>query len=219
MVYHMNMVRELSIIIFDKSDVSSELTEIYLKELEEVKEIKVYSDYVKGLEECVSNPPSIAIVDVSDANEFAFDVLEKLSRASISTIVTSVNTSSTTLIKALRCGAKEFLSKPILKQDLQIAIKKIFEPIYSEENESKVITLFSGKGGCGKTTIATNLGLELAKQTGKKTALIDFNFCLGEIPSFLNTKSSFDLSKLLGNIDKITPEILLETLEKYNRPI
>ena len=215
MVYHKNMGKELSIIIFDKSKVSSELTEIYLKELEDVKEIKVYSDYVKGFEECNLNAPSIAIVDISDTNEFAYDILEKLSRASIPTIVTSVNTSSTVLIKALRCGAREFLPKPILKHDLQTSIKKVFEPILAEETESKVITIFSGKGGCGKTTIASNLALELAKQTNKKTALIDLNFCLGETASFLDTKSSFNLSKLLGNVDRMTPEFLSETLEKH----
>ncbi len=217
MVYHVVMSRELSIIIFDKNNLSAELTEIYLKELECVKAVKSYSDYVKGCEECAVSRPDAVIVDITDNQEFGLDVTSKLSKAEIPVIVISMNTNACVIIKALRYGATEFLAKPVLKAELHAAILKLLNT-NTEENktECKIITLFSGKGGSGKTTVGVNLALELARITGKKTALVDMNFCMGEAASFLNVKSSFNFSSLLENIDNINPEMLLNMFDKYS---
>ena len=217
MVYHISMSRELSIIIFDKNNLSSELTVIYLKELECIKTVKVYQDYVQGLEECAALPPQAAIVDITENMEFGLDIVSKLSKSKIPVIVTSLNTNASTIIKALRCGAVEFLAKPVLKNELHSAILKLVNSdTGGEDAECKIITLFSGKGGSGKTTVGVNLSLELARLTGKKTALVDMNFCMGEAASFLGLKSSFNFSSVLENIDNIKPDMLLGTFEKYS---
>ena len=212
------MQRELRIIVFDKNELSSELLSIYLKELYEVKDLKVFSDFVAGYEACKHTAPSFAIVDTSENSEFAFDIITKLTQASIPVVATSTSSSSNTIIKLLRAGATEFVSKPVIKQDLHVAINKVLSPTMSfgEKQESKIITMFSGKGGSGKTTIAANLALELAKQTGRKTVLVDLNFTLGELSEFLNLKPVFNLNNLLENIDNISSEQILEIASKYN---
>jgi MinD-like ATPase involved in chromosome partitioning or flagellar assembly len=66
------------------------------------------------------------------------------------------------------------------------AIKKILketeEKVRKEENKSaansKIVAVYSAKGGVGKTTVATNLAAALglwSKDKGLKTALLDFN--------------------------------------------
>ena len=216
MVYHIYMSRELSIIIFDKNGMSSEMTEIYLKELECVKSVKIYADYVLGCEECAVLQPDAAIVDITDNQEFGLEVSSKLSKAKIPVIITSMNTNASVIIKALRCGAVEFLAKPVLKSELHAAIAKLLNANDSEDKEeSRIITVFSGKGGSGKTTVGVNLALELARITGKKTALIDMNFCLGEAAAFLNLKTSFNFSSLLENVDNIKPDMLLGMFDRY----
>lgn len=210
------MLRELSIRVFDKSDISSELVSIYLKELENVKSIKFYSDFIDGYEQCLQAKPDLVLVDISENMEFCLDIVSKLSKQSIPVAVMSVNTSSSVIIKALRNGAVEFLPKPVLKNDLKTLVTK-FSTLSDEETqeECKVITLYSGKGGSGKTTVASNLALELAKQTGKRTALVDMNFCLGEVASFLGVKNSFSLSNTLENIEKIDCDKVVEMFEQY----
>ena len=46
---------------------------------------------------------------------------------------------------------------------------------------SRVIGLFSGKGGTGKTTVAVNLGALLASQYGKEVALVDCNLTTSHV--------------------------------------
>lgn len=48
----------------------------------------------------------------------------------------------------------------------------------------QIISVFSNKGGIGKTSLATNLALELAKITKENIALIDLNFQMGDITTF-----------------------------------
>ena len=211
------MSRELSIIIFDRNDLSSEMTKIYLQELECVKAVDCYSDYVSGCERCAKEPPDAAIVDITENQEFGLEVTAQLSKAKIPVIIISMNTNASVIIKALRCGAVEFLAKPVLKNELHSAILKLLSSNSEEEkSECKIITAFSGKGGSGKTTVAVNLALELAKLTGRKTALVDMNFCMGEAAAFLNLKSSFNLSSILENIDNIKPDMLTGMFEKYS---
>ena len=84
-----------------------------------------------------------------------------------------------------------------------------------EENNSKVITVFSNKGGVGRTSLAVNLALELANITKEKVALVDLNMHLGDVTTFLDIKPSFDISYLIKKVDSADEEFMLSTLEQY----
>ncbi|MEM0480703.1 MAG: P-loop NTPase [Candidatus Aenigmatarchaeota archaeon] len=60
----------------------------------------------------------------------------------------------------------------------------------------RIIGIVSGKGGTGKTLIATNLSYAISN-LGFKTLLIDFNFTTPHIPIILNSKPSFTLNDFL----------------------
>ena len=87
--------------------------------------------------------------------------------------------------------------------------------IKPKKSKCRIISVYSNKGGVGKTSIATNLALELAKITKENVALIDLNFQLGDVTTFLDLKPSFNISYMLQNLDKINEDFLLSTLEKY----
>jgi len=61
---------------------------------------------------------------------------------------------------------------------------------------TRIISIVSGKGGVGKTLIATNLSYALSN-FGFKTLLIDFNFTTPHIPIFLSSKPTFTLNDFL----------------------
>ena len=62
--------------------------------------------------------------------------------------------------------------------------------------KSKVVTVFSTKGGLGKTSLVTNLAIKLA-QKKRKVAILDFDLEFGDVAGFLRIDSKSTISSLL----------------------
>lgn len=214
------MTNQISTVIIDTQEQSIELLTLYLKELDFIHVTDVFDNIVTGYNAIMETRPALVIIDISSKTELAFEIITKLSanHKTCKIIVTSSNYTPEIIIKAMRAGAREFLPKPIIKEDLIIALNKVKENISGMGNDDKkcrVITTFSNKGGIGKTAIATNLALELANMTKEKVALIDLNLQLGDITTFLDINPSFDISYVVQNLSRIDETFLLSTLEKY----
>ncbi len=70
--------------------------------------------------------------------------------------------------------------------------------------EGKVVTVFSAKGGVGKTTLSTNLSTHLAKE-GHKTVLIDLDLSFGDVAislQLLPNSSVIDAVAMSGHLDE-----------------
>jgi len=209
----------VTVIIIDKDDSS-----IYsLKknfESSGCKVINTFNNLMAGYNAVVDLKPDIVFIDISENIDQALDMLEKMSVQHRSCIifVSSYESSTELVIKSMRAGAREFLIKPIQKDNLDIALKKSKMLLYNEKKgntQSRIYTIFSNKGGIGKTTIATNLAYSISKTTGQRVALVDLNLQLGDVTTFLDLRPSFDISYVANNINRIDESFLLSTLEKY----
>lgn len=148
--------------------------------------------------------------------EGEIDFIEKLVFQGKLVVAISAVASSESVIKAIRAGAFDFLQKPVIKEEFFGALERIKSQKEGLiPNSSKVISVFSNKGGIGKTSIATNLAVELAQVTREKVALIDLNLQLGDVTTFLDLTPSVDISYFVENVDKIDETFLLSMLEKY----
>ena len=108
------------------------------------------------------------------------------------------------------------MPKPVLKEDL-IRVVTSLANISPDVNESQaqIITVYSNKGGIGKTTIAVNLAAELAKVTKDKVALVDLNLQLGDISTFLNLNPVFDVNYVIKRIMNEEEKTIIKMFEKY----
>lgn len=214
------MTNQIPTVIIDTETQSIELLKLYLNELGYVQIAGEFSDIISGYNFILENRPSIVIIDISHKTELALDIINKIStnHKTCKIVVTSSSYSTETIIKAMRAGAREFLPKPLIKDDFVTAMNKIKEQVsgfHSEDKKCRIITTFSNKGGIGKTAIATNLALELANMTKERVALIDLNLQLGDITTFLDINPSFDISYVIQNLSRIDETFLLSSLEKY----
>src|SRR5690606_27446201 len=71
-------------------------------------------------------------------------------------------------------------------------------------SEGKVVTVFSAKGGVGKTTISTNLAVYLANK-GHRTLLVDLDLSFGDVGISLQlvpSASIMDAVAMGGHMDE-----------------
>lgn len=216
------MQNKVSTIILSDNMQTQKVLRMYLEEFENYEVLPEFSDYLEIYDTLLSLDKSIFVVDISNNCEIKLDFILKISKdiQNCKILVLSDNPSVDLIVRVMRAGAKEFLALPVIKTELMSALQNINEALFcvaKRDSKCKIISIFSNKGGIGKTSIASNLALELAKTTKEKVALIDLNFQLGDITTFLDLKPSFNISYMLQNLDKINDDFLLSTLEQYKQ--
>lgn len=82
-------------------------------------------------------------------------------------------------------------------------IENISEQKRLDSSKGYVISVISGKGGVGKTSISTSLAWVIANRFGLRTLLIDANITSSHVSSFLRIPTIYTLNDLLeeGAID------------------
>jgi pilus assembly protein CpaE len=123
-------------------------------------------------------------------------------------IIVASGEASTLLDDALSADVSDVLLLPVLTENVVFAIRKATHAprraASSEKREGRIITVFSPKGGTGKTVIATNLAAALAKQDGRRTLLLDLDLQFGDAAIMLGIepeKTIFDFVNAPGELD------------------
>ena len=79
----------------------------------------------------------------------------------------------------------------------------------------RVLTVYSAKGGCGKTTLATNLAAALASDGESRICLLDLDLQFGDIATALRIHPTKTISNALEMGDSIDMEGLNKVLLRY----
>jgi len=70
--------------------------------------------------------------------------------------------------------------------------------------DGQVVTVFAAKGGCGKTTLATNLGVALARDTGHQVCIVDLDLAFGDVAISVQldpARTIVDALPMAGHLD------------------
>ena len=213
-------MQKISALVLTDEFSTSEVIKLYLSEFDNIEVLPDMNDFGKIIDTFnETHNQSVFIIDISQSEKEKFELMHNIASQckNCRILALSDNPTIELIIDIMRAGAREFIPVPIIKNEFLEAVKKIIEQIEEPKhtNKCKIISIFSNKGGMGKTSLASNLALELANISKEKVALIDMNFQMGDITTFLDLKPSFNISYMLENIDKINEIFLLSTLERY----
>lgn len=133
-----------------------------------------------------------------------------------------------TIYKGLSAGAKDVLISPFTSSKLVDSIYRVnqlLEETAQSEAETatiarqtvgrgKTITVFSSKGGVGKTFLSTNLAVALSQNTGKKVCLVDLDLDFGNLILALDLVPRLTMADVVDDIRGISRD----TIESYLIP-
>lgn len=138
-----------------------------------------------------SDPDEYAIVlgpgvDLEAASGLANTL--RVTRPAISVILVRRRLDTSVLSEALRSGMREVVEERDLTA-LTSAVRRageVWEALHgprdvAADGSGKVITVFSPKGGVGKTTLAVNLAVALSHKGTKKVCLVDLDLAFGDV--------------------------------------
>lgn len=83
------------------------------------------------------------------------------------------------------------------------------------DGRGKVVTVFSMKGGVGKTVIASNLGAALASELGLRTVLLDLDLQFGDTGIMLQLKPERTIYDAIQVYDRLDTQMLKGFLTKH----
>lgn len=109
------------------------------------------------------------------------------------------------LLEAMRSGVQEFLNKPVDPHKLQATLERFLSELAkpTKPTAQRLILVLGAKGGVGTTTIAVNLGTQIAEKIGQRAVLLDFGRPLGQAHLLLNLTPRFSVRDAVENLHRL----------------
>lgn len=173
-------------------------------------EINEYPTRQQMAEVLATQHISICFLEVSDAQEQGLAIIMELLRADPKlpiVVVLSANDPELVL-RCLRQGASDFLMQPFTNEQVEAALQKIsrLHPGRSR-TPGKVYCLMPAKGGCGASTIASNLAYQLKRLGEKRILLADLDALAGTLSFLLKIKSNYSFMDVLARSGEIDQDL------------
>ena len=158
----------------------------------------------------------VALIDFDRDPELALLTTERLHQIflkKISIVGIGAQLDAGLLLRAVRHGCTEFLTKPVDPLELAASLNRFHAAMavdpHAQSGIGRVISFFGAKGGVGTTMLAVHLATHLVLQHGKKTLLIDHKPQLGHVALYLGLKDTqYHFDELLRNADRLDAELL-----------
>jgi pilus assembly protein CpaE len=185
---------------------------------------------IESLEERLEDgTPLVALLGPSCAGPAGLVAVERLtrSRPEIGTVLMVEALSTDVLQRALRAGVKDVLAAPIEAGELVLAVERVggtLTPagvaVPSETGApagyGRLITVFSTKGGAGKSVIAVNLAVTLARRSSRPVVLVDADLQFGDVAVMLKLAPQHTIVDAVNAIDKLDGPLLQSLLARHD---
>jgi pilus assembly protein CpaE len=181
-----------------------------------------------GVEERYGVAPFVLVLGPSCSRGSDLGGAESLlgRRSDIGAILIAEDLSTDLFQRAMRSGVRDVLGAPVDTGQLNEAVSRVGQTLVAGGHpvagggpalegdggeRGRVITVFSTKGGAGKSVMATNLGVLLAQRAEGTVALVDADLQFGDIAVMLKLAPQHTIVDAVGSFDRLDVGFL-ETL-------
>ncbi|NTU54679.1 MAG: response regulator/pilus assembly protein [Anaerolineales bacterium] len=183
--------------------------------------------------------PDVVLMDINmpDMDGIAATEAIRAKQQAVQVIILSVQSDQNYMRRAMLVGARDFLTKPPMGDELISAIRRAGEMAQMEKTKvarvqaapissmsgaaasyggprGKIVVVYSPKGGTGCTTLAVNLALAL-KSADTRVVLVDGNLQFGDVAVFLNEQGKNTVLDLAPRAEELDAEIVEEVMVKH----
>ena len=183
--------------------------------------------------------PDVVLMDINmpDMDGIAATEAIRQKQPTAQVVILSVQNDQNYMRRAMLVGARDFLTKPPMGDELISAIRRAGEMAQAERAKNaqarvaptigmampvagfgithgKIITVYSPKGGTGCTTLAVNLALTLHNDD-TRAVLVDGNLQYGDVAVFVNEQGKNTIVDLAPRAEELDPEIVEEVMVKH----
>ena len=186
--------------------------------------------------------PDVILMDINMPDIDGISATESIRQKSphIQVVILSVQGDQNYMRRAMLAGARDFLTKPPMGDELISAVRRAGEMARLERSKSaqariapvvpsgaagapvsalglaqgKIVTVYSPKGGTGCTTLAVNLALALHNED-TRVVLVDANLQFGDVAVFVNEQGKNTIIDLAPRVDELDPDIVEEIMIKH----
>src|SRR5436190_16374601 len=178
-----------------------------------------------------SSTPMVLVMGPSMANEAGLAEYARAARTrpALSAVLVAQELSTALLQQAMRSGVSDVIVMPVEHDQLVEAVARAAEqlnvaapaaPVVQgrEEPEDKgghVISVFSAKGGAGKSGVAANLAILLARRSDKPVALLDADLQFGDTAVMLKLSPQHTVVDAVNSIARLDVPLLKSLLVRH----
>jgi len=157
--------------------------------------------------------PDICLLDFDVDRRSAALVAERIHADAPETSIFAVSAQAQPdlIIQAMRSDCSEYLVKPLDTEQLLNAVARVGgrRRERKEQARAQMMAFVGAKGGCGVTTLVTQLGALLAQTYSRKTLIVDLHHDFGDAALYLGlTKYRYHAYELVDNTDRLDAELL-----------
>ena len=168
--------------------------------------------------------PDIALIAIDSDPTKALDLVAQVAAnlPNCAALVISGSQEGSLILRAMRNGAREFLSQPLRLDDFLPALDRIAQTQNNRTDEgsrtktSQVITIAGVCGGVGCTAIAVNLACALAQNPRNNVGIIDLDLALGDADVWLDIIPDYTIQDVADNINRLDYALLKRSLTKHS---
>jgi pilus assembly protein CpaE len=166
-------------------------------------------------------PPDICLIDFDRDRRKAAQAAENIHSAAPECAIFAVSADAQPdlIIQAMRSGCSEYLLKTVGKEQLLNAVARVGgrRRERTQPFKAQVLAFMGAKGGCGVTSLVTQLGALLANSFSKKTLIVDLHPDFGDAALYLGlTKYRYHFFELVENNDRLDAELLQSFLARHS---